>query len=45
MHNWTEALGKYVYDKSLYCCSLIEETRLRAQKSDDLGEHISVICI
>lgn len=45
MHNWTGTLGKYVYDKSLYFCSLIEGTRLRAQKSDDLRENISVICI
>jgi hypothetical protein len=45
MHNWKEAFGKYVYDESFYCCSLFKGTRLRVQKSDDLRENISVICI
>jgi hypothetical protein len=44
MHNWKETFGKYVYDKSLYCFSLVEGTLLRAQKSDDLRENVSVMC-
>ena len=45
MHNWKEVFGKYVYDKSFYFCSLVKETSLRAQKSDDLRENVSAIYI